>query len=265
VDSLLPDLLQRPESGAVGADKVSLAVLFQQYFYAELAVTSEEKQESYRVRYRVYCEEFNYESPENSPGRLECDEFDEHSFHCLIRHRLSGRVAGCVRLVAPGQDISTPIEKYCFDSLDAGYVDMLQNQREEICEISRLAVDGSFRRRLGETTSRYGKPESIDVSQRERRSFSMIAVAAFLGAAALSDITGRRKTFAMMEPFLPRLLIRSGIKAHQAGKEVDYHGARAAYFMSTEEAVAGMSPELLQLYDAIHKNLATTHKARFGT
>jgi N-acyl amino acid synthase of PEP-CTERM/exosortase system len=260
----LTNLLQLPESDPVSADKPSLAVLFQQYFSAELAVSQTQKQESFRVRYRVYCEEFNYESPESCPGGLERDEFDEESFHCLIRHRTSGRVAGCVRLVAPGQHISTPIEKYCLDSIDPDYREILQFQRQEVCEISRLAVDGSFRRRIGETSSRYGKPESIDVSKRERRSFSLIAVAAFLGAAALSDITSRRKTFAMMEPFLPRLLIRSGIKAHPAGQEVDYHGARAAYFMSTEEAVAGMNPELLQLYDGIHKNLAATHSARFG-
>ncbi len=48
-----------------------------------------------------------------------------------------------------------------------------------------------------------------------------------------------------------------------AGFEVDYHGTRAAYFMSTEEAVAGMNPELLHLYHAIHKNLASTYNSRF--
>ena len=244
----------------MGTDKLSLTDSFQQYFAAELATSPEQKRDSYRIRYRVYCEEFQYESAENCAGRLEVDEFDEHSFHCLIRHRSTERAAACVRLVALDKNRLMPIEKHCLESISPEYRKILEGDRQQVCEISRLAVDGAFRRRLGESGTRYGKPDAVDVSRREQRTFSLIAVAAFLGAAALSDITGRRRTFAMMEPFLPRLLKRSGIKAHAAGSEVDYHGTRAAYFMSTEEAVAGMNPELLHLYQVIHKNLASTYR-----
>ena len=138
----------------MGTDRVSLVDTFQQYFVAELATTEEQKRESYRVRYRVYCEEFEYEPAKNCPGRLEIDEFDAHSFHCLIRHRTSGRTAGCVRLVTPDNKIATPIEKYCLDSIKPAYRDILQGKRQEVCEISRLAVDGEFRRRLGESGTR---------------------------------------------------------------------------------------------------------------
>jgi N-acyl amino acid synthase of PEP-CTERM/exosortase system len=244
-----------------GSEKQSLTDSFQQYFFAELASTPEQQRDSYRVRYRVYCEEFEYESAENCAGRLEVDEFDEHSYHCIIRHRSTERAAGCVRLVALDKDRLMPIEKYCLDSISPEYKRILEDDRQKVCEISRLAVDGAFRRRLGETCTRWGKPAAIDVSRREQRTFSLIAVAAFLGAAALSDITGRTRTFAMMEPFLPRLLQRSGIKAYAAGSEVDYHGIRAAYFMSTEEAVAGMKPELRQLYSAVHENLLRSYRA----
>jgi len=246
----------------VAADKQSLTESFQQYFGVELATTPEQKRDAYRIRYRVYCEEFQYEPAEDSAGRLEVDEFDEHSFHCLIRHRRTARAAACVRLVALDKNRLMPIEKHCLDSISPEYRKVLDGNRQQICEISRLAVDGAFRRRLGESGTRWGKPGAIDASQREQRSFSLIAVAAFLGAAALSDITGRKNTFAMMEPFLPRLLQRSGIKAHTAGSEVDYHGTRAAYFMSTEEAVAGMKPELLEMYHAIHEVLSRSFVGR---
>ena len=237
------------------AEAPSIAETFQQYFTAELAGSEEQKLDSYRVRYRVYCEEFQYETPEDCPGGLETDEFDADSYHCIIRHRSSDRIAGCVRLVASHEERLMPIEKYCLDSINAECRDILQNDRQHVCEISRLAVDSEFRRRVGETGTRYGKLVALDVSPRERRTFSLIAVAAFLGAAALAEMTDRKRTFAMMEPFLPRLLSRSGIVAHPAGSEVDYHGTRAAYIMSPDEAVQRMKPQLRELYDAIHKNL----------
>jgi N-acyl amino acid synthase of PEP-CTERM/exosortase system len=239
-------------------EKLSITETFQQYFTAELANSEEQRLDSFRIRYRVYCEEFHYESADDCPGGLETDEFDEHSYHCLIRHRSSDRAAGCVRLVALDEDRLLPIEKHCLDSITPEYRGILKEDREHVCEISRLAVDGEFRRRVGESGTRYGKPVAVDVSPAERRTFSLIAVAAFLGAAALSDITGRGRTFAMMEPFLPRLLSRSGIVAHPAGSEVDYHGTRAAYFMSNDEAVTGMNPQLRELYYVIHKNLSSS-------
>ncbi|MCZ6831824.1 MAG: PEP-CTERM/exosortase system-associated acyltransferase, partial [Gammaproteobacteria bacterium] len=160
----------------MGADKQSLAGSFQQYFVAELATTPEQKRDAYRVRYRVYCEEFQYEPAENCAGRLEIDEFDEYSFHCLIRHRSTDRVAGCVRVVALDSKLLMPIEKHCLESIDPEYRKILEDDRSQVCEISRLAVDAAFRRRLGESGTRYGKPDAVDVSRREQRSFSLIAV-----------------------------------------------------------------------------------------
>ena len=85
-------------------------------------------------------------------------------------------------------------------------------------------------------------------------------VTAFLAATALTELAGRTNVFAMMEPFLPRLLERSGIRFQRAGADTDYHGIRAPYFVRTQDAVANMRPELTELYQSINTRI----RSQFG-
>jgi len=73
------------------ASSLSLVESFTRYFSVEIARTTEQKALVYGVRFRVYCEEFNYEAVDKFPQRLETDEYDEFSRHCLIMHRASGK------------------------------------------------------------------------------------------------------------------------------------------------------------------------------
>ena len=239
----------------------SLAEKFLQYFQVELATSAAQQKAVFEVRYRVYCEEFKYESGESFPDKAETDEYDEQSLHCLIRHKSSGKVAGCVRLVPASNGISKllPFEKYCPESVDKVFVENLKVERCEIAEVSRLAVDGAFRRRPGEAATRFGEIEALDCSAAERRTFSLIAISGFLACTALADLSGRSDVFAMMEPFLPRLVKRSGICWQQAGKTIQYHGDRALYYIKTQSAVDNMVPELKELYLAIHQGIAEAY------
>jgi len=230
---------------------------FQKYFLVEHARTLEQKEKTYHIRYRVYCEEFRYESSIHFPNQKESDEYDANAQHCLIIHKQSGIPAGCVRMV-PTIDSDNnllPFEKYCPESLDNEFIKSLNLDRNTVCEISRLAVDGAFRRRSGETLTRFGEMDALDCTMQEKRSFSLIAVAAFLAATALTDISGRTNVFAMMEPFLPRLLKRSGIVFQRAGKNINYHGIRAPYFIKTQSALDKMIPDLRELYDWIYQQI----------
>ncbi len=244
-------------------EKESLAEKFLQYFQVELATSVEDKRSVFEVRYRVYCDEFRYEPGERFPDKAEYDEYDESSLHCLIRHRSSGMAAGCVRLVPATSDAADllPFEKYCTESIDRAFVESLKIERSDICEISRLAVDGAFRRRSGEAATRFGEVESMDCSAAEKRSFSLIAIAGFLASTALTELSGRNDVFAMMEPFLPRLMKRSGIVFERAGKTIQYHGDRALYYIKTQSAIDNMVPELKELYHAIHQQIAKPYAA----
>ena len=227
----------------------TLVESFENYFSVDFVVTPEQKRNIFSIRYRVYCHEFEYEPPENYPDKQEIDEFDDYSLHCLITHKSSGIPAGCVRLV-PAIGISSdsflPFEKHCADSLDTEFIKGLNLERETVCEISRLAVDGIFRRRSGETLTRFG--DVLSFTDQEKRTFSLIAIAGFLASTALTELSGHTNVFAMMEPFLPRLLKRSGIIFQRAGNDIDYHGIRAPYFIRTQSALDNMDPDLKHLY-----------------
>jgi N-acyl amino acid synthase of PEP-CTERM/exosortase system len=237
---------------------MSLTSNFLEYFDVAYAATAKQKQDVLQIRYNVYCDEFKYEPAERFPNQEESDEFDARSLHCLITHKSSGLPAGCVRMVQTPdteQNDALPFQKFCRQSLDRGFIKELALEQRNTCEISRLAVDGAFRRRPGESVTRFGEIDSMDCSHQERRTFSLIAVAAFLSATALTDLTGRTDVFAMMEPFLPRMLRRSGIVFQRAGEDIDYHGVRAPYFIRTQSALDHMRPDLHELYDAINERV----------
>jgi N-acyl amino acid synthase of PEP-CTERM/exosortase system len=227
---------------------------FQRYFDLGLATTPTQREQVYRVRYRVYCEEFHYESVEDFPDQLESDEFDANSSHCLVTHKATGMPAGCARLVLVDEHSLMPMEKFCAAAIDKKILRSFDGKRDTICEFSRLGVDGAFRRRPGERASRFGEIAALDCSKREERTFSMIAVATILSGLAMSELLGRPHCFAMMEPFLPRLLRRSGLVVHRAGDEIEYHGKRSPYFFETAENLEKMADELKVFYAAIRAN-----------
>jgi N-acyl amino acid synthase of PEP-CTERM/exosortase system len=77
------------------------------------------KDEVYRIRHQVYCEELAFE-PRRRNGR-ERDEYDAHSLHLLIRSVQVGEFMGCARLVRARQEDShypLPFESACAATLD---------------------------------------------------------------------------------------------------------------------------------------------------
>ncbi|NJA07881.1 PEP-CTERM/exosortase system-associated acyltransferase [Methylococcaceae bacterium WWC4] len=239
-------------------NKVSVAESFSRFFSVALADQAEQKDLVYRIRYRVYCEEFKYESTDHFPDQMEMDDYDKSSLHCLITHKESGMPAGCVRLVPADGDRMTsplPFERYCSESLNVEMIDAMKLDRHSVCEISRLAVDGAFRRRSGETLTRFGEINGFQFSPQEQRTFSSIAVACFFAATVLTEMVEKTNVFAMMEPFLPRMMGKSGIHFQRVGKDIDYHGIRAPYFITTQSALENMHPELKELYQWIRANI----------
>ncbi len=242
----------------MGQVRTSLVEDFQRYFTLQLATTPELLRSVHRIRYRVYCEEFGFESAAEFSDEQEVDEFDAHSRHCIVMHKSTGLPAGCARLVLAGDNRQMPIEKYCSGALDNSALQRFADNRNSVCEFSRLAVDGAFRRRSGEQATRFGEMDAIDVSNREQRSFSLIAVATILSALAMSELLERPNCFAMMESFLPRLLRRSGLVVHRAGDEMEYHGQRTPYYWETRETLGGMVEGLHEFYAHILQKFRDT-------
>ena len=251
--------------GGSTVQNMSLADTFQQYFHVDYATSNAQKQDVFKIRYNVYCEEFQFEKTDAFPDEIEFDEFDHQSRHCLVTHKATHKPAGCVRLVPTYSNEvrdPLPLEKFCASSLDRALLDGLHLERNTLCEISRLAVDGTFRKRPGEEGTRCGRmPEPTRTSEQELRTYPLIAVSAFLASTALTEITGRTNVLMMMEPFLPRLLSKSGIAVTRAGQDIDYHGIRAAYFITTDYALSGMRADLKGLYDAVFEQIDESYRA----
>ncbi|MEH6567745.1 MAG: PEP-CTERM/exosortase system-associated acyltransferase [Halioglobus sp.] len=240
----------------------SIADDFLDYFEVNLSTTQRQREEFARMRYKVYCTEFGFENAADFPQGQEVDEFDDYSYHCLLTHKRSGTTAGGVRLVCASETDVLPLQKYCLNSVYTDYAEPLLIGQDSICEFSRLTVDTAFRRRRGEGYTNVGEYDAFACSHQERRTFSLIGVAAFISAIALADLTNRPKIYGMMESNVPRLLRRSGLLVQQAGDFMDYHGQRAPYYLSTELALSNMRSELLDLYYAIHHDLSENFIAR---
>lgn len=218
-----------------------MVTLFEKYFRVVVADTPPLRDEVYKIRYQVYCKEMRTEREDQFPDGREYDKFDEFSEHCLLQHRSSNLFAGCVRLVYSdsGKSPALPFEEPCRDSLYPSVREAVLSRRGTFGEISRLAVPAEFRRRKGEQGVPIAIPaeeQSIqESSQMERRhQSSYITIGLFLAAASMGLIRGMSGVFAMMEPRLSRYLRQVGLEFEQAGEEVDYHGKRAAFYITRE-------------------------------
>jgi N-acyl amino acid synthase of PEP-CTERM/exosortase system len=225
------------------------------YFDVSVANNDKELADIYHVRYRVYCEEFGYEPKEIFANREETDEFDERSLHCAIRHRASARVAAISRVVTVHDRELLPLEAHCGDHIDQDFMARFDDRRESICEISRLAVDGDFRRRRGEKRTRFGDAEGLCLEADEKRTFPLLGLSAALSAFATAEVIGRTNLFAIMEPFLPKLMARAGIYLQCIGEEFDYRGARAPYYLDISGFEDGMRADAREFYRHIRREL----------
>jgi N-acyl amino acid synthase of PEP-CTERM/exosortase system len=224
---------------------------FQRYFSVKLATTPQQMDQVFALRYRVFCEELQLEPAELFPGHRESDAFDGHSRHCLVIHRRSGQVAGCVRLVRPGPQHLMPFERHCLDALRLDNAERFYDMRAESCEISRIAVDHFFRRRCCQHVSTTAEQLLEDCCDKERSSFSLIGVALALAGVAMAAVERRPYMLAMMEAGLPRRLRRLGMPSERLGGAVDYHGRRSLYLLDARQIVAQMDPQLASLYRSI--------------
>lgn len=239
-------------------DNRSLTERFHEFFAVELAKTEDQKRSIYKLRYRVYCDEFKFLPEQDYPDQLEYDKYDDSSYLCLITHRKSNLPAGTVRVVpavTANGDWQLPFELLGPDVLDQKFFQKFSGHRTLVAEISRLAVDGAFRRRSGEATTRFGEIDALDIEQVEKRTFNLISVAAFLASAAIGEIFKLNYGFAMMEPFLPRLMERSGIHFEKVGKDIDYHGLRAPYYIKLDSLLGSMNRDLGQFYQSIYDDI----------
>lgn len=235
----------------------SLAQHFQHYFEALPVRGAALRDEVFRLRYAVYCEELHFEEGSDFPDRRERDGHDEHAQFALLRHRDSGRAAGCVRLIlhAAAPEQAFPFETVCAGRLDTSRYDPATMDRRRCGEISRLAVHGSFRRRKGEAATPEGISEGMSYLGGERH-YPLVAMGLFMAASALALNSGLEQVLVLMEPRLARLLGSCGIPFTSIGEVVDYHGQRGPFRITRDELLHNLGPDALQFLRLLRQALS---------
>lgn len=232
-------------------EEFNLGTAFKQYFEIVPARSEALKDEVYRVRYQVYCEDLKFE-PERSDKR-ETDEYDPDSLHLLIRSLKTNEFVGCTRLVRPPLEnphSQLPFEKACADTLDRSIIDPAKLPRESIAEVSRLAVVAAYRRRKGESGSAITiSTEDFGTQQMPR--FPYIPIGLYLGTTELARLSGIETLFVLTENRLAAHFNKLGFQLQFIGEPIEHHGTRLPSMMSVSAIISNMRTNLRPLYQTI--------------
>ena len=122
---------------------------FRKYFRIEAASSTDVRDEVFRVRHEVYCEELGFEPVRAGSARdrrLRCAQHSLPAANLLNEpFTLSAALAWCWQIHATPAPL--PFEKACAATLDRSIIDPSKLHRGKIAEVSRLAVRSHFRRR----------------------------------------------------------------------------------------------------------------------
>ncbi|TWJ17330.1 PEP-CTERM/exosortase system-associated acyltransferase [Geobacter argillaceus] len=203
----------------------------------------------YKLRYKVYCDEWGFERPEDHSGRREVDKYDPFSSHFGAIRKDSGQLIGTIRVIG-FSDQGFPIEEHSTFSVDLSYLD-----RAKVGEISRLAVSKEYRRRLADKIMLDGQEYTPDLERRfqeERRRTDHDIVLGLYSCIYQECLeTGLTHLYAVMADGLQFLLRRAGVLFQRIGPTVEYHGKRTPYLLTVDETMdhmAGKNPELYKLF-----------------
>jgi N-acyl amino acid synthase of PEP-CTERM/exosortase system len=240
-----PSMLQ------TAAARSSLGVNFKTRFEVVPALNDALKDEVYRLRHSVYCEDLHWE-PARPDGR-EIDAYDAQSILLIMRHVGTGEYVGCARLVRPSvEDPSAPLpfERSSQGSLDPAIFDFASVPREQVAEVSRLAVIAKYRRRHGEA-ARPTPASGHAFGTEHMPRFPYILIGLYLGVVAIARQQGIETLFVLTEPRLAHHFRRLGVEIRQIGKPVEHRGMRIPSVMSVSDIIIGLNPYVRPIYDEI--------------
>lgn len=246
-------------------DRFNLGHGFRKYFEIHPALDDAMRDDVFRVRHEVYCQELAFEPVR--PDRREQDEYDAHSLHCLMRtSRQPNQLVGCTRLVLANPDDPEkpfPFERICAHTIDRSIVDPARLPRERIAEVSRLAVRAAFRRRKGETV------ESAPIHEEDFGSvvhprFPYIPIGLYLGAIALASRHEIEKIFVLTEPRLASHFAKLGVEVQQIGGPIEHRGTRIPSMMDVESIIKNMRFLVKPIWRAIHEEIEAGYERASG-
>ena len=228
----------------------------------------------YRLRYKVYCQEWGFDNNINHSREIITDVYDEHAVHFAVRDETK-KVIGAIMLILNSSE-GYPIEKYCELNINKDEL-----PQENLSEISRLVIHRGYRKR-SEDKYIYGHDEerrsigSFNFSQNyaghnkysrrsddkfrdkkntkrtnesysDRRRNHEVLINLYKAVYQESKKRNITHWYSFMTKGILILLSRFGFAFEEIGDPVDYHGIRTPYLgeiAKIEEEILNTTPEL---------------------
>ena len=193
-------------------------------------------EQSYRLRYQVYCVERQFLPVEDYPDGLERDTFDRDSIH-VGAVDTDGKVVGTARLVLPNS-AGFPLFRHCslfphettLDEAGNLVVEARGCQSADATpggETTRHSASAGCRRQILPPRSRR-RPTAADAASEPFRTLLQAIIYGAKGVGATHMLFATDAAF-------HRWLVHFGFPLRLAGPEADYYGRVAPHIMSMSE------------------------------
>jgi N-acyl amino acid synthase of PEP-CTERM/exosortase system len=188
-------------------------------------------EQSYRLRYQVYCRERQFLDARDYPDGREVDEFDDDSVHLGVVDA-NGELAGTARLITANPR-GFPMFRHCAFFPE---VQTLSAPHVVPVEVSRVAISRA-----------YVRPRGAGGGRRRTEPFLTLVKAMVQGAR----LAGATHLMGATDAALHRWLVHFGLPYRISGPPVDYYGAVSPCVMSLRELdqiiISGQFPALAGL------------------
>ncbi|MBN1794354.1 MAG: PEP-CTERM/exosortase system-associated acyltransferase [Candidatus Omnitrophica bacterium] len=229
------------------------------HFTFKIVDSQELLEESFRLRYQVYCHECNFIHEADYPQRRESDEYDKVSLHVVAMDPYG--IIGAARLILYSP-LGFPLEKHCPDIT----ADDALLQKEHAAEISRLVISKNYRRRKDDGL--YYGPHIIDrpdqkITHPGGRRERPMAFGIYREMYQESKRKGITHWYALMEEKLWRLLHVHGFTFKPIGEAIDYYGPVVPYLAKIDELERELFKRSVSFFEYFIDGLEQTYVPPF--
>ncbi|WP_321392636.1 PEP-CTERM/exosortase system-associated acyltransferase [Emcibacter sp.] len=230
-------------------DDARLVKVYKELFDVVSADCRELLEETYRLRYQVYCLETGFENKDDFENEMEMDIYDSQSVSSLLIHKNSKSVAGTVRIILPKDGDNVREIPALSISEELRDLDEATLPRDKTAEISRFSVSKKFRQRHYDThIPGIEEKAGHEESQRVIPHITLGLMTAIVRMSIENNIT---HWAVVMEPALQRLLRKLGIRFTAIGPIIEYHGRRRTHYSDVDSLLNGIYEERPEIWNVI--------------
>lgn len=228
---------------------------FDAVFSETTVSTAADIEESFRLRYLVYCLDRGFEDATDFPGGKERDQYDDAALHCLLRDRVGRRALGTVRLIRaaaanPSSVNGLPLAEYA----PKESIDILKRlPAASTAEVSRFAIARSARDILchSQAGTKSGLRIAASEAQHSGKLLPYMSLGLIRGLVRLSMQHGITHWCLAAEPSLLRRLRGFGLHFASAGPLVEHRGLRQICYANVRDLLARAEAEHPAFWDII--------------